>query len=161
MTRGVPLIAICRGAQEVNVALGGTLHQLVHEVEGRRDHRSPKAPTTDVNYAPSHDIEIVENGLLHRLLGGLPDGRRVRVNSLHAQGVDRLAPRARVEAIADDGQIEAFSVPDAQAFALALQWHPEHRVTENPVSMKLFTAFADACRNRAAARRQPLRLAAE
>ena len=74
------------------------------------------------------------------------------VNSLHAQGVDRLAPRARLEAVADDGQVEAFSVPDAPAFALALQWHPEHRALENPVSMKLFDAFAAACRSRAAAR---------
>lgn len=159
---GVPLIAICRGAQEVNVALGGTLHQLVHEVEGRRDHRSPKSPDTDVNYAPAHDIEIVENGLLHELLGE----RCVKVNSLHAQGVDRLAPRARLEAFAEDGQVEAFSVPDAPAFTLALQWHPEHRVLENPVSMKLFGAFADACRARCTARLggslgQPMRVAAE
>lgn len=158
LDRGVPLFAICRGLQEVNVALGGTLHQLVHEVEGRWDHRSPKSPDTDVNYAPAHDIEIVEGGLLHRLLGE----RRVQVNSLHAQGVDRLAPRARLEAVAEDGQVEAFSIPDAPAFALALQWHPEHRALENPVSMKLFDAFAAACRSRAAARLAPsLRAAAE
>jgi putative glutamine amidotransferase len=157
--RGVPLIAICRGLQEVNVALGGTLHQLVHEVDGRRDHRAPKAATVDANYAAAHDIDIVAGGLLHRLLGE----RRVSVNSLHAQGVDRLAPGARLEAVADDGQVEAFSVPDAPAFALALQWHPEHRALENPVSMKVFGAFADACRERAVARlgRAPLRAAAE
>lgn len=155
---GVPLIAICRGLQEVNVALGGTLHQLVHEVDGRRDHRAPKAPTADENYAPAHDVDIMEGGLLHELLGE----RRVRVNSLHAQGVDRLAPRARLEATADDGQVEAFSVPDAPAFALALQWHPEHRALENPISMKLFEAFATACRERAAQRLGiPLRAAAE
>jgi putative glutamine amidotransferase len=156
---GVPLIAICRGLQEVNVALGGTLHQLVHEVGGRRDHRSPKASTTDENYAPAHHIDIVEGGLLHRLVGE----RRVLVNSLHAQGVDRLAPRARLEATADDGQIEAFSVPDAPGFALALQWHPEHRALENSVSMKVFGAFAEACRERAEARLRhtPLRAAAE
>ncbi len=154
----VPLFAICRGLQEVNVALGGTLHQLVHEVDGRRDHRSPKSPDMDVNYAPAHDIDVVEGGLLHRLLGE----RRVRVNSLHAQGVDRLAPCARLEAVADDGQVEAFSVPDAPGFLLALQWHPEHRALENPVSMKLFEAFAAACRHRAAARlASPLRAAAE
>jgi len=157
--RGVPLIAICRGLQEVNVALGGTLHQLVHEVGGRRDHRAPKAPTMDANYAPAHDIDIVEGGLLHRLLGE----RRVSVNSLHAQGVDRLAPGVRLEAVADDGQVEAFSVPDAPAFALALQWHPEHRALENPVSIKVFNAFAEACRERASARlgRAPMRAAAE
>ena len=155
---GVPLIAICRGMQEVNVALGGSLHQLVHEVDGRRDHRSPRSPDTDINYAPAHDIEIVEGGLLEHLLGK----RHVRVNSLHAQGVDKLAPRARLEAVADDGQVEAFSVPDAPAFALALQWHPEHRALENPVSMKLFDAFAAACRDRAIRRLGvPLRAAAE
>lgn len=156
--RGVPLFAICRGLQEVNVALGGSLHQHVHEVDGRRDHRSPKSPDMDVNYAPAHDIDIVEGGLLQRLLGE----RRVRVNSLHAQGVDRLAPRARLEATAEDGQIEAFSVPDAPGFALALQWHPEYKALENPASMKLFGAFAAACRARAAARMAaPLRAAAE
>ena len=145
---GVPLFAICRGAQEVNVALGGTLHQLVHEVPGRRDHRSPRTSDTDVNYAIAHPIDVVEGGLLHRLVGQ----RRVMVNSLHAQGVDQLAPRARAEAFADDGQVEAFSVPDAAAFTLALQWHPEHRALENPVSMKLFDAFAAACTARAARR---------
>jgi putative glutamine amidotransferase len=156
--RGVPLIAICRGLQEVNVALGGSLHQLVHEVDGRRDHRSPRSPDTDINYAPAHDIQIVEGGLLEELLGE----RRVRVNSLHAQGVDKLAPGARLEAVADDGQVEAFSIPDAPAFALALQWHPEHRALENPVSMKLFEAFAAACRDRAVRRLGlPLRVAAE
>jgi putative glutamine amidotransferase len=166
--RGVPLFAICRGLQEVNVALGGTLHQLVHEVAGRRDHRSPKSRDTDVNYAPAHDIEVVEGGVLERLVGK----RRLQVNSLHAQGVDQLAPRARLEAVADDGQVEGFSVPDAPAFALALQWHPEYRALENPVSMKLFDAFAAACRERALSRMgaprmgaprmaAPLRVAAE
>lgn len=156
--RGVPLFAICRGLQEVNVALGGSLHQQVCEVEGRRDHRSPKSPDTDVNYAPAHDIDIVEGGLLHRLLGE----RRVRVNSLHAQGVDRLAPGARAEATADDGQVEAFSLPGAAGFALALQWHPEHKALQNPVSMKVFDAFAAACRARAVARHgAALRQAAE
>jgi len=156
--RGVPLFAICRGLQEVNVALGGSLHQHVHEIEGRRDHRSPRSPDMDVNYAPTHDIDIVEGGLLHRLLGE----RRVRVNSLHAQGVDVLAPRARLEAVCcEDGQVEALSVPDARGFALALQWHPEHRALENPVSMKLFNAFAAACRARMAARAGTLLRAAE
>ncbi len=156
--RGVPLFAICRGLQEVNVALGGSLHQLVHEVEGRRDHRSPKSTDIDVNYAPAHDIDIAEGGLLHRLLGE----RSVKVNSLHAQGVDRLAARARLEATAEDGQVEAFSVPDAPGFVLALQWHPEHRALQNPVSVKLFGAFSAACHARSAKRLGlPLRAAAE
>lgn len=156
--RGVPLFAICRGLQEVNVALGGSLHQHVHEVEGRRDHRSPKSPDIDVNYAPAHDIDIAEGGLLQQLLGE----RRVTVNSLHAQGVDVLAPRARVEATCcEDGQVEALSVPDAPGFVLALQWHPEYKALENPVSMKLFDAFSAACRARMAARSVPLLRAAE
>ena len=153
----VPVFAICRGAQEVNVALGGTLHQLVHELPGRRDHRSPRTNDTDTNYAPAHEIEILEGGLLDRLVGE----RRVMVNSLHAQGVDKLAARARAEAVADDGQIEAFSVPDAPGFVLALQWHPEHRALENPVSVKLFDAFAAACQARARQRLGIIRAAAE
>jgi len=158
LDRGVPMIAICRGLQEMNVALGGTLHQLVHEVPGRRDHRSPRSSDTDVNYALAHDVDIVAGGLLERLVGN----GRIRVNSLHAQGVDQLAPRARLEAVADDGQVEAFSVPDAPAFALALQWHPEYNAQENPVSKKLFDAFAAACRKRALSRLEvPLRTAAE
>lgn len=156
--RGVPLFAICRGLQEVNVALGGSLHQHVHEVEGRRDHRSPKSPDMDVNYAPAHDVDIAEGGLLQHLLGE----RRVRVNSLHGQGVDVLAPRARIEATCcEDGQVEALSVPDAPGFVLALQWHPEYKALENPVSMKLFDAFSAACRERMAARSAPLLRAAE
>lgn len=158
IARGVPLLAICRGLQEVNVALGGSLHQHVHEVEGRRDHRSPKSSDMDVNYAPTHDIDVVEGGMLHRLLGE----RRVKVNSLHAQGVDVLAPRARLEAVCcEDGQVEALSVPDAAAFTLALQWHPEYKALDNPVSMKLFDAFAAACRARMTARSAPLLRAAE
>jgi len=158
LDRGVPLFAICRGLQEVNVALGGSLHQHVHEVEGRRDHRSPKSPDMDVNYAPAHDIDIAEGGLLQQLLGE----RRVTVNSLHAQGVDVLAPRARIEATCcEDGQVEALSVPDAPGFVLALQWHPEYKALENPVSMKLFDAFAAACRARLAARATPMLRAAE
>ena len=156
--RGVPLFAICRGLQEVNVALGGSLHQHVHEVEGRRDHRSPKSPDMDVNYAPAHDIDIVEGGLLESLLGT----QRATVNSLHGQGVDVLAPRARLEATCcEDGQVEALSVPDAPGFVLALQWHPEYKALENPISMKLFDAFAAACRARMVARAAPMLRAAE
>ena len=158
IARGVPMLCICRGLQELNVALGGSLHQHVHEVEGRRDHRSPKSPDMDVNYAPAHEIDIAEGGLLQQLLGE----RRVTVNSLHAQGVDVLAPRARIEATCcEDGQVEALSVPDAPGFVLALQWHPEYKALENPVSMKLFDAFSAACRARMAARSAPLLRAAE
>ena len=112
----------------------------------------------DVNYAPAHDIDVVEGGVLHRLLGE----RRVNVNSLHGQGVDQLAPRAKIEATCcEDGQVEALSVPDAEAFTLALQWHPEYKALENPVSMKLFEAFATACRSRQARRSGTILRAAE
>jgi putative glutamine amidotransferase len=153
---GVPTFAICRGLQEVNVALGGSLHQHVHEIAGRRDHRSPKKPDIDVNYAPAHPVAIIEGGMLHRLLGQ----REVDVNSLHGQGIDQLAPPLRVEAVAPDGQIEAVSYPGAMGFFLAVQWHPEHRARQNPVSMKMFDAFAAACRRRAD-RHTALPLAAE
>ncbi len=136
---GVPLFAICRGAQEVNVALGGTLHQLVHEVPGRRDHRSPRTQDTDVNYALAHDIEIVEGGLLHRLVGA----RTARVNSLHGQGVARLGETLVGEAIAPDGAIEAFR-RDGGGFLLGVQWHPEWQVTGNPFYLGIFRAFGDA-----------------
>lgn len=146
---GVPLFAICRGLQELNVALGGTLHQHVHELPGRRDHRSDKTKSYEERYAPAHSVRLTPGGLLQRLLDGASS---IEVNSLHAQGIDRLAPGLVVEAVADDGTIEAVSVPHAPAFALAVQWHPEWRVRENPISLRLFRAFGEAARERAARR---------
>jgi len=142
----VPLFAICRGIQEANVALGGSLFQHVHELEGRRDHRSPKSSDMDVNYAPAHPVILTEGGKLHRLLGT----REIQVNSLHGQGIDRVAPGFAVEAVAPDGQIEAVSFPGAPGFFLGVQWHPEYRARENPASMAMFDAFAAACRQRSA-----------
>src|SRR3954470_14469137 len=139
---GMPLFAICRGFQEANVALGGTLHQAVHQVSGYADHRDREEDPIEVQYAVAHDVVIEPGGVLERLLGS----DRIAVNSLHGQGVKRLAPRLRVEARAPDGLVEAFSVPDAPGFALALQWHPEWHAAENPVSMRLLGAFGDAVR---------------
>jgi putative glutamine amidotransferase len=141
----VPLFAICRGLQELNVALGGTLHQEVHELPGRADHRSDKTVPPAERYAPVHPVQVVPDGMLQRLLDGASS---IQVNSLHAQGIDRLAERLRVEAVAPDGTIEAVSVADARGFALAVQWHPEWRVLENPTSRRLFAAFGAACRAR-------------
>lgn len=149
LTLGVPLFAICRGLQELNVALGGTLHQHVQELPGRRDHRSDKSKPYAERYAPAHSVRLTPGGLLQRLLDGTAV---IEVNSLHAQGIDRLAPGLVVEAVADDGTIEAISVAAAPAFALGVQWHPEWRVRENPISLRLFRAFGDAARERAAAR---------
>ena len=145
---GVPLFAVCRGLQEVNVALGGSLHQAVQEVPGYADHRDPAGAPPDVQYGPAHEVEVVAGGVLGQVLG---EGA-VRVNSLHGQGVDRLAAGARVEARAPDGLVEAFSVPGTAAFNLSVQWHPEWRAAADPVSTKLFQAFGSACRARRAAR---------
>jgi putative glutamine amidotransferase len=139
---GMPLFAVCRGFQELNVAFGGTLHQLVHEVPGYRVHKEDPEDPLEVQYAPSHQVEFVENGLLHRISGL----RQVAVNSLHSQAVDRLGEGLQVEAVAEDGLIEGFTVKDAPGFTLGVQWHPEWQVTENPVSMAIFRAFGDACR---------------
>jgi putative glutamine amidotransferase len=136
------LLAICRGFQEANVALGGSLFQAVHAVEGYRDHRDRDDDAIEVQYGISHDISIEPGGVLEALLGE----RVVQVNSLHGQGVKRLAPGLRVEARAPDGLVEAFSVAEGIGFALGVQWHPEWRAEQNPVSMRLFGAFGEAAR---------------
>ena len=140
--RNVPILAICRGFQEMNVALGGSLHQAVQEVAGMMDHRENPEDTLDNQYGPKHPIELVAGGLMSRILGGVD---QIVVNSLHGQGIDRLGGGIVIEATAHDGLVEAFSVPSAP-FALALQWHPEWRLLQNPDSMKLFGAFGQACR---------------
>jgi len=142
LARGIPLFAICRGFQETNVALGGSLHQAVHEVPGQRDHRgAPDAPP-EVTYGLAHPVDVMPGGLLAQVLGA----GAIEVNSVHGQGVNRLAPGLRVEARAPDGLVEAFSLADAAAFNLCVQWHPEWQAATNPVSVKLFKAFGDACR---------------
>ncbi len=143
---GVPLLAICRGIQELNVALGGTLHQHVDEVPGLSDHRSPQDEAREVKYGPAHEIELEPGGLLARLSGM----QTWRVNSLHGQGIDRLAAGLEAEATAPDGMIEAVGVKGARAFALGVQWHPEWRFWEDKLSIALFAAFGDAARARAA-----------
>lgn len=145
---GVPLLAVCRGFQELNVALGGTLHQNVHEVSGYHNHLENKDDPLDIQYGPSHPVHLAEGGLLRKLAGT----DTATVNSLHAQGVARLASGVSIEAVADDGLIEAFRVDEAPGFALAVQWHPEWQVMENDFSTAIFKAFGDACRVRASQR---------
>lgn len=142
IARGVPLLAICRGFQELNVALGGTLHQQVHEIAGRLDHREPRDVPRDAEYAPAHAVRLSPDGLLARLSGL----QEAMVNSLHHQGVDRLAPSLAVEALAPDGQIEAVSMPKAAGFLLGVQWHPEWRWADHPLSRAIFSGFGDALR---------------
>ncbi|MEX3857091.1 gamma-glutamyl-gamma-aminobutyrate hydrolase family protein [Paraburkholderia sp. BR10923] len=142
---GVPVLAICRGLQEMNVAFGGTLHQSVHAVGGLNDHRENKDDSLDVQYATSHSIVLTRGGMLQRLAGG---AHEARVNSLHGQGIARLGAGLDVEALAADGLIEAISVSDARAFALGVQWHPEWRHADDALSTAIFRAFGDACRQR-------------
>ena len=145
LAEGVPLLAVCRGFQELNVVLGGTLHQKVHEIPGYHSHLENKDDPLDVQYGPSHPVGLPENGLLRELLGS----DTAMVNSLHGQGIAKLADGVTVEAIADDGLVEAFRVDDVPGFALAVQWHPEWKATENDFSKVIFKAFGDACRERA------------
>lgn len=147
---GVPLFAICRGHQELNVALGGTLHQYVQELDGKIDHRSDKSKSLDERYRERHPVTLTPGGVLHTLSGG---AATVMVNSLHEQGIDRVADRLEVEAVSDDGIVEATSVKGAQSFALSVQWHPEHPIAmEWPLSRAMFAAFGEACRQRRASR---------
>jgi putative glutamine amidotransferase len=126
----------------LNVALGGTLHQHVQEVPGRADHREDKTAELDVQYGPAHDVRVGEGGVLSKLL---PE-KSFRVNSLHSQGIDKLAASLFAEAVAPDGQIEAVSLPSAPGFLLGVQWHPEWKWSTNPVSRALFGAFGAAIR---------------
>ena len=155
--RAVPVLAICRGIQELNVALGGTLYQHVHEVPGRMDHRSDKSkPLPERFDEMAHKITLTEGGALQEVLGGVSE---IDVNTLHGQAIDRPGERVVVEATAPDGTIEAVSVRDAQGFALGIQWHPEWRVREDPYSKRLFAAFGEACRARTRDKVTPARRA--
>ena len=151
---GLPLLGICRGFQEVNVALGGSLHQAVHEQPGLNDHRSDDTLPLDEEYGFAHAAQLVPGGFLDQALRGLSptvlsEQGEFQINSLHGQGVNRLAPALKVEARAPDGVVEAVTVahpvrPDA--FSLGLQWHPEWKAADNPVSLRIFEAFGKACR---------------
>lgn len=156
LARGLPMLAICRGTQEVNVALGGSLHQAVQDVPGHRDHRADRSAPIDVQYGPSHEVVVQPGGRLEAIVGS----GRLSVNSVHGQGVKLLADGLRVEATAPDGLVEAFSLPDAPGFNLCLQWHPEWQAERNPVSRRLFEAFGAAVRQYRDRVRGPLPAAA-
>jgi len=142
---GVPVFAVCRGIQELNVALGGSLHQNVHELPGKGEHRMNRALPSELRVQVRHPIEVQPGGMLERLTGRTGE---VMVNSLHAQGIDRLADDLFVEAVSDDGIIEAVSMPGAKGFVLGVQWHPEHQVPMQwPLSKAMFDAFGKACRD--------------
>ncbi len=147
---GVPLLGICRGFQEMNVAFGGTLWQEVHAQGGLSVHHEDLSQPLDVQYGPAHDVRLADGGILR----GLQAGERLTVNSLHHQGIRELAPAARVEATAPDGLVEAFSLPAAPALTLAVQWHPEWKASDNAFSRALFAEFGRAAQARALARKQ-------
>ena len=142
LRRPLPLFAICRGMQELNVALGGTLFAEVGEEPDRDDHTAPASNDADVRFAISHEVAIVPGGML----AGILAADTIRVNSLHHQAIDRLAAGLAVEATASDGTIEAVRVRDAEGFALGVQWHPEYWVESDPPSAQLFAAFGEAVR---------------
>ena len=153
IARGMPLMAICRGFQETNVALGGSLHQAVQDVPGLHDHRARDGDPAEVQYGLSHPVRIQPGGVLARVLGA----DEVQVNSVHGQGVHRLADGLRIEALAPDGLVEAFSVADTPGFVLAVQWHPEWLAADNPVSMAMLHAFGTACQDYRDLHRPPSR----
>lgn len=137
---GMPLLGVCRGFQEINVALGGTLHQHIQELPEKMDHREPEGDLA-TQYGDAHDITVLPDSLLHQWLGSTT----ARVNSLHQQGIKDLAAGLTVEAVAADGIIEAFRIDAAAIFGYAVQWHPEWQYDQKPPSLAIFQAFADAC----------------
>ena len=143
IARGLPVLAICRGIQELNVALGGTLSQNIHDLSGRMDHRGGPG-TLEEKYGPKHRVRV--GGALARIVGAGEIPREIMVNSLHGQAIDRPGAGLVAEAWADDGTIEAVSFPGAPGFVLGLQWHPEWRYAEHPASAAIFRAFGEACR---------------
>jgi putative glutamine amidotransferase len=138
---GVPVLAICRGLQEMNVALGGSLHQRIQDLPGRLDHSTPMQPNAKVRVAKAHAIGIAPGSWLHKVSGQT----RAPVNSLHNQGIDRLAEGLVVEAFAPDGTIEAVRATGA-GFAIGVQWHPENDFHRDPLSRRIFEAFGAAAR---------------
>jgi putative glutamine amidotransferase len=156
--RGVPVLGLCLGLQEINVAFGGSLHQRINDLPNKFDHRMRRdVDDHERRYRPAHDIRVTPGGLLRGILGQ----EHVLVNSLHAQGIDQPGERVRVEAVAPDGIIEAISIDDAPGFALGVQWHPEWPRPVTAESARIFKAFGDACRAHAAARSGLESLAAE
>ena len=146
VARGVPLLGICRGFQEMNVAFGGSLHHEIRELPGRMNHRMPRLESGEIHpdhavvFGDRHEVRLVPGGAFARILGC----ETIRVNSLHGQGILELGERVVVEGVAEDGTIEAIRIADAPAFALGVQWHAEYDPQTNPINRALFQAFGEA-----------------
>ena len=151
--RGIPVLAICRGLQELNVALGGSLHQRLQDLPGRLDHSTPLHEDARIRQGKAHHVDLVPGSWLHRVAGR----PRIAVNSLHNQGIDRLAPGLLVEGVAPDGTIEAVRLAGSRGFVVGVQWHPEYDFGTDTVSRDIFAAFGQAL----AGREDGLRLAAD
>jgi putative glutamine amidotransferase len=145
----IPLLAVCRGMQELNVALGGTLHPRLYQVEGTMDHREDASLERADQYLHAHAVRLRPGGVLERLLGT----GEIRVNSLHGQGIRELAPALVAEGVAPDNVVEAVSCPAQGSFLIGVQWHPEWRFREDPTSVALFGAFGAAAAERLRRRR--------
>ena len=148
LKHGVPLLAICRGLQEMNVALGGTLDSEIQEMDGRIDHRAPVSDDQDERFAIRQKVGIKPGSCLEQVL----KTDAIMVNSVHRQAVGQLGNGLQVEAMAEDGTIEAVSVAGSKAFAVGVQWHPEYWARSDDISARILRAFGDAARARAAAR---------
>jgi putative glutamine amidotransferase len=146
--RGQPFFGICRGFQEVNVAMGGTLYPEIRDLPGRDNHRMPPDGTPEEKFALRHDVTFTEGGVFHKLLGALI----VKTNTLHGQGIKEAGPRVVVDGYAPDGTPEAIYIKDAAGFTLSVQWHPEWRAGLDPVSRPMFQAFGNAARSFALSR---------
>lgn len=147
---GLPVLGLCRGMQEMNVAFGGSLTQRLHDDPARLDHRMRRDVPFDWKYRKAHPVALTPGGVLERLAGPGPH----LVNSLHGQGLDRPGPRVRIEAVAPDGVVEAISIADAPGFALGVQWHPEWPRPCAGIDRAILTAFGTAARAAAGGLRQ-------
>ncbi|MBF9036626.1 gamma-glutamyl-gamma-aminobutyrate hydrolase family protein [Rhodobacterales bacterium HKCCE2091] len=147
--RGQPFLGVCRGFQEVNVAMGGSLYPEIRDLPGRMNHRMPPDGTVEEKFALRHMVTFTEGGPFHRLMGA----REVMTNTLHGQGINRPGARIVIDGVAPDGTPEATYIKGAPGFTLSVQWHPEYRAAEDPVSRPLFQAFGAAAREWAAGRR--------
>ncbi|MBL4917133.1 gamma-glutamyl-gamma-aminobutyrate hydrolase family protein [Tabrizicola sp. DMG-N-6] len=147
--RGQPFLGICRGFQEVNVAMGGALHPEIRELPGRMNHRMPPDGTIEEKFALRHKVTFTEGGPFHHLMGA----QEVMTNTLHGQGISRAGARVVVDGQAPDGTPEALYIKDAPGFTLSVQWHPEWNAANDPVSRPLFEAFGAAAASYARTRR--------
>ncbi len=150
--RGQPFFGVCRGFQEVNVAMGGTLYPEIRDLPGRMNHRMPPDGTLEEKFAIRHCVRLTEGGRFHRVLGA----HEVMTNTLHGQGIKKAGDRIVIDGCADDGTPEAIYIDGAPGFTLSVQWHPEYNAANDPVSRPLFEAFGAAVRDWAQGKTDPV-----